>query len=72
MITDAERQTIKEFASGKSYHSPLRDAVEAIYKREVRTMDHSDLAMNFLSEVFNPCPDLMLRATYRRIVAGNH
>jgi hypothetical protein len=70
MITDQEHQTIQEFAAGLSYRGPLRALVEAIYQREVRTAGRFNLAMQFLSEVFSPVPDLYLRSRYRKALAA--
>lgn len=70
-MTEDEHKLVQEFARGESYHTALRPQVEAIYKRDVRDLNEAfPLYMQFLSEVFSPVPDLMLRSMYRKRVAA--
>lgn len=72
-LTMAEKQAIAHFASAstKADRTALRQPAEAVYfsvlKRAVAEHKHihDGLYMDFMSEVTNKVPDLMLRATYR-------
>lgn len=67
-LTDAEKTVVRRLAEGDK---TARADAEAIYLRNVAA--HVDggrksFEMNFLSESFNVCPDLMLRSKYRKQV----
>ena len=69
-MTYQERRLVQTFAALEG--SPSKDwvsSMERIYKdnlSEYRHPNRSSLEMRFLSEVFSPCVDSMLKATYRR------
>ncbi len=67
-LTDAEKAVVRRLAEGDK---AARDDAEAIYMRNVAAHVHGgrkSAEMNFLSETFNVCPDLMLRSKYRKQV----
>lgn len=67
-LTDAEKAVVRRLAEGDK---SARDDAEAIYLRNVAAHVDSgrkSVEMNFLSESFNVCPDLVLRSKYRKHV----
>ena len=66
-MTPAEKDIIRGFADGQE---GLRQTAIDIYDRYLTTttLGHGlHPEMNFMSEVDNPCPDLSLRAHYRKV-----
>jgi hypothetical protein len=68
-ISEASKQLINEFASGKQ---ELRGEVIAIHREAIRLhgLRRGDPYFDFMSEVDNPCPDLLLRSRYRQTLIG--
>lgn len=67
-LSDAEKVIVRSAAEGDK---AVRDEAEAIYLRNVAAHvngGRKSVEMNFLSETFNVCPDLALRAKYRKQV----
>lgn len=60
MITEDEKEIIQHFAMGEIHLR--KDAIE-IHRRNLP--DNQTPEMLFMSEIDNPCPDLILRARYR-------
>jgi len=66
-MTEGEKAVIKAFACGDK---TKRDEAIAIHRDNLRKYGSmpSDPFENFMSEIDNPCPDLALRAKYRKQV----
>jgi hypothetical protein len=66
-MTEGEKAVIKAFADGDK---TKRDAAIAIHRDNLRIygLMPRDPFFNFMSEIDNPCPDLSLRAKYRKQV----
>lgn len=66
-----EREIIRRFAAGDT---SLREEAIRIHRLHLRLsgVRRGDAHFNFMSEVDNKCPDLMLRARYRREVLAAH
>lgn len=66
-----EREVIKRFAAGDT---SLREEAIRIHRLHLRLsgVKRDDAHFNFMSEVDNKCPDLMLRARYRSQVIDAH
>lgn len=63
-MTKDERKTIIDFANGQV---SLRKEAIGIFLKYLGVGRYMDIAeMRFMSEVSNPCPDLALRAKYRK------
>jgi hypothetical protein len=67
VLSDDDKNTIRNFARG--YGGFRSDAI-AIHRASMRIhgLRHGDPFFDFMSEIDNPCPDLMLRARYRDAV----
>lgn len=65
MMTESERFTVRRFAAGEK---SLRDEEEQIFNNCCADQGR-ELEILFLSEVFTPAPDLLLRAEYRQKLA---
>lgn len=64
-MTKEERQTIIDFAKGQA--ALRKEATRIFLKYLGLPLAYKDTPeMLFMSEVVNPCPDLALRATYRK------
>ncbi len=68
MLNHQDKSMVRKLAGGDN---AVRADAESVYLANVR--DHVDggrksCEMNFLSEVFNKCPDYMLKAIYRKQV----
>lgn len=69
-ISSQEQEMIRELADGDG---SFRDIVEQIHMRELRHSFESyrkTTEFAFLSETFNPCPDLLLRSRARARILG--
>jgi len=68
-MSEASKQLINEFASGKQ---ELRSEAIAIHRESIRLhgLRRGDPYFNFMSEVDNSCPDLLLRSRYRQTLLG--
>jgi hypothetical protein len=68
-MTPAERRVIELFAAGDN---ALRGHAIDIFRDDLKYRGRlsSDIHQNFMSEVDNPSPDLVLRAQYRKLVRG--
>lgn len=69
-LSAADIEVARRLAAGDR---SARDEAQSIYERHVREWVHGGrqcVAMCFLSEVFTPCPDLLLRARYRAQLIG--
>jgi hypothetical protein len=66
-MTEGEKATVQAFANGDK---TKRDAAITIHRENLRMYGSMprDPFFNFMSEVDNPCPDLALRAKYRKQV----
>lgn len=66
-MTEGEKAIVKAFACGDK---TKRDEAIAIHRDNLRKYGHMprDPFENFMSEIDNPCPDLALRAKYRKQV----
>jgi hypothetical protein len=66
-LTSDEKEAIRSFAAGQA---DLRNECIAIHRTSVRNhgLRRGDPFFDFMSEVDSPCPDLTLRAIYRRIL----
>lgn len=64
MMDGPEREIIRRFAAGEV---SLRDEAIRIHRNSLRRVgvQRGDLHFDFMSEVDNPCPDLLLRSLYR-------
>ena len=69
-MTANEKDLIKRFALGDK---SLRDAAIAIHRKELQETGkvRGTPEMDFMAEIDNPCPDLMLRAMYRKKLERN-
>lgn len=65
-MSKGEKYAVREFAKESGHHGPNRSKVWEIYSYYNRLGVHDTPEMRFLSEVFNPVPDLALRAHYRQ------
>ena len=67
LMTPEDKAVIYLFAVYEGYEN-LRVAAIDIYRKYLphREAYGSHPEMNFMSEVDTPCPDLLLRATYRK------
>lgn len=67
VLSDADKRDIRDCARGIA---GAKEKAVAIHRRYLRThgLRHGDPFFDFMSEVDNPCPDLLLRATYRETV----
>ena len=70
-MTEGEKAVIKAFASGDK---TKRDEAIAIHRDNLARYGSMprDPFQNFMSEIDNPCPDLALRARYRKQVKDSH
>jgi hypothetical protein len=70
-MTEGEKAVIKAFACGDK---AKRDEAIAIHRDNLRKYGPMprDPFENFMSEIDNPCPDLALRARYRKQVKEAH
>ena len=72
-MTESQKKIIRMFAAGE--HS-LRESAVSIYRmhlspyKDWETSYRSIPEMQFMSEIDNPCPDLLLRNHYRKIILG--
>lgn len=66
-MTEGEKAVIQAFACGDK---TKRDEAIVIHRRNLRKYGSMprDPFENFMSEIDNPCPDLALRARYRKQV----
>lgn len=63
LLASEDDSIIRRFAAGEI---ALRDQAIAIHRRYIKICGvRGNAAMEFMAEVDNPIPDLMLRATYR-------
>ncbi len=71
VFSDADKRDIADCARRVS---GATDRAIAIYRAYLRTHDvgRGDPYFDFMSEVDNPCPDLMLRHRYREAVIKLH
>jgi hypothetical protein len=63
---DKFSKQVQEFAAQETYHNSLRNEVETnhyffLSNRTLGTPYRETVEYKFLSEVFNPCPDPLLR-----------
>jgi hypothetical protein len=66
MLSPEEKAIVLKLAEGDK---EVVSQAEAIYYKHVQQYvdeGKKNLEMNFLSEVFNVCPDFMLRSMYRK------
>ena len=66
LLSSDEIEIAKRLAAGDA---SVKTEAESIYSKRVSAYvngGRKSMAMNFLSEYFAPCPDLMLRAMYRK------
>lgn len=62
-MTDEDRAVVVAFAAGDK---SKRDAAIAIHRKWIPVIGCRDTPeQDFMAEVDNPCPDLILRARYR-------
>jgi len=61
-LPEQEKQTVRDFAGGDS---SLLEEIRTIYSSHLGKPENRTIEFKFLSEVFNPCPDVTLRARYR-------
>jgi hypothetical protein len=70
-MTKTEQNVIEKFAAGDK---SLRDTAIMVYHKYVREWAlccrKNNPYMDFMSEIDNPCPDLGLRAMYRRKITS--
>ncbi len=66
-LSAADKEQIRDFARGDQM---LRGPAIAIHRAYISLygLRRGDPYFDFMSEVDNPCPDLVLRARYRRQV----
>lgn len=69
MLDGSERGVIERFATSEP---ELRDEAIRIHRNQIAwrrarglPLPHGDIHFDFMSEIDNPCPDLILRAMYR-------
>jgi len=67
VLTDADKRDIGDCAR---YVAGARERAIAVHRAYLRThgVRPGDLYFDFMSEVDNPCPDLLLRSRYREAV----
>lgn len=68
MLTEQEKKVVRRLAGGDN---DARHEAEPIYYAHVKAHVESGRKspeMNFLSEMFNVCPDYMLKSIYRKQV----
>jgi len=67
-LTPDEKAIVRRLAEGDR---TAKDEAEAIYMKHVKQYVNEgkkSFEIAFLSEAFNVCPDLVLRAKYRKLV----
>jgi hypothetical protein len=65
-MSEQEKNVIKLFAIGAQ---PLRQSAINIHRKYLHNLNTPEQL--FMREVDNPCPDLNLRAQYRRLLCNN-
>jgi hypothetical protein len=68
MLSEQECRAIRDYAAGVSINRALVITIFRQHLDEFLTSADPPLELKFVSELDSPCPDLALRAQYRKLL----